>query len=161
MKLYTIENDRTKWVNNLYGYEGISLVEYSDEEIAEFRKAKEGYVIKNVYSWSDDDGDHGGGTYYNEIKDEWMLISGGKLVGVCFLTRHYSHSMSNVYNYEKNAGYIDKASSRRGERWYDYCEIYENTPSSESECKIYIIPRSDMPSYASFNSRPPLSNILN
>ena len=161
MKLYTIDGDRTKWVNNLYGYEGISLVDYGDSEVAEFKRQVEGYILKGEYSWRDDDDNHGGGTYYHEIRDEWMLISGGKVVGVCFLTRHYTHAMSSVYAYEKNAAYIDRANSRRGERWYDYCEIYENSTRDESECKIRIISRADMPSYARLDDRFPLSNVVN
>ena len=44
MILYTIIGDRKTWVNNLYNYEGISRVEYTDEELAEFKKSSNSNV---------------------------------------------------------------------------------------------------------------------
>ena len=160
MKLYTITGDRKTWVNNLYGYEEISPVEYTDEAIAAFRKSVEGYILKDEYRWQDDDGDGGRGTYYHEIESEWLLISEGKVVGVCFLTKHYTHAMSSVYSYEKNAAYIDRANKRRGERWYDYCEIYENSTRDESTCRISIVPREEKPDYKS-TKKLPVGNVVN
>ncbi len=159
MTLYTIIDDRKSWVNNLYNYEGISLVEYTDEEIAAFKKSVEGYILKDEYRWEDDDGDKGGGTYYHEIENDWLLISKGKVVGVCFLTKHYTHAMSNCYSYEKHAAYIDRANKRRGEKWYDYCEIYECSTRDESTCRISIVPRSEKPDYKS-TEKLPISNVV-
>ena len=159
MILYTIIGDRKTWVNNLYNYEGISRVEYTDEELAEFKKSVEGYILKDEYEWVDEDGDRHDRTYYHEIQDDWLLISEGKVVGVCFLTKHYTHAMSNCYSYEKNAAYIDRANKRRGERWYDYCEIYENSTRDETTCRISIVERSEKPDYKSID-RLPIYNVL-
>ena len=158
MKLYTIISEKTKWATNLYGCE-VTQVEYSDEEVARFRTAMADYVLYDRYTFENDDGDRNDHVYYHPINDSWMLIHEGQVVGVCFLTKHYTHAMSNCYSYEKNAAYIDRANKRRGERWYDYCEIYENSTRDETTCRISIVERSEKPDYKSID-RLPIYNVL-
>ena len=159
MKLYTIISERTKWATNLYGCE-VTQVEYSDEEVARFRTAMADYVLYDRYTFENDDGDRNDHVYYHPINDSWMLIHEGQVVGVCFLTKHYTHAMSNCYDYEKNAAFIDEPNEALGERWLPFGELYESSPSYVDTCHVEIIKRSEMPEGKTLENFP-IYNIVN
>ncbi|MBO5312718.1 MAG: hypothetical protein J6B29_02005 [Clostridia bacterium] len=162
MLLYTIVNDRKLWKNSLRS-ELLSKVEYSDEQVNEFRKSISGYILKDVYSWVSD-GDyeesHGGSTYYHQIKDSWMLICEGKVVGVIFITSHYSHAMSNVKDYKYSALFFDEPNEKARELWYSSYELYYNTTRDEDTCRVSIVKESEKPDYYSLKNFP-INNIIN
>lgn len=162
MKLYTLKVDKKSWRNRL-DPATIEQFEYSDEQIAEFRKSADAFVLKDHYVWSwenDYEEKRGDSVIYHKIDSEQMLVYNGKFVGAIFVTKHNDSAMSNVINYDFDAVYIDKANEKLGERWNDKCSIYYSAPSSEDECDMSIIKISDVP--VGWSIKPiPLSNLIN
>ena len=154
MQLYTIINDRTKWANNLNGLDIFKAKDYSKEEVNEFLKSVDGYVLKDYYSWETeyddcDDKSYGSDILYHKINVDELLICDNKVVGVIFVTKHHEGGMSTCYSYSFNAIYFDAPNEEKGEKWNDYCNLEKCivTPSKteEEECKVYLIKESEKP----------------
>ena len=162
MKLYTIVNDRKKWKNSLRS-ENLSLIDYPEELVEGFREVAKGYIIYCRCEWTVDT-DYGEendySSSYRSIQDGQFLICDGRIVGVVFCTEHYTHAMSNVKSYEYNAMYFDKPNEKKGERWYEGCELYYNTPNSDTSYDLKLLARENVSQ--SVNIEPfTLTNLLN